>query len=214
MIRINIAAVVRWEKLRHRSFSTMDLENEDDVLTLLYCVSPEAHEKQVTYDLYAATLRNAPKVMRKEAQGLSSYHKYIAQFQQEAKHTTSDQEDEKPTFISDIAARLIITGGMDASYVMNEMAIEDIGIFAKAMGEHIRQDAESHRLWTYLTVYPHVSRETARGKMRSPQTFYPFPWEVEEKISKAPAEIEKLRASEAEFKAKMAKSNWKPMNNK
>lgn len=192
----------------------MDIENEDDVLTLLYCVSQSTHEKQITYDVYASALRNAPKVMRKEMQNLSSYHQYIAQFQDNAKSTEGNSDDEEPTLISDLAARLIITGGMDASYVMNEMAIEDIGMFAKAMGEHIRQDAESHRLWTYLTVYPHVSRETARGKMRSPQSFYPFPWEVEEKISKAPAEIEKLRASEAEFKAKMAKSNWKPMNNK
>ena len=123
----------------------------------------------------------------------------MAQFQRDIQAQSTDGTDGATPKMSEVAARLIITGGMDASFVLNELPVEDIGFYVKELGEKIKHEEESRRLWTYLSMIPHLSKEAMRGKMRSPQTFHPFPWEAEELAEQSRRNIEKNKDTFEKF---------------
>jgi hypothetical protein len=105
--------------------------------------------------------------------------------------------------MGDIAARLIVMGGMDARYVMREMTVEDMLMFVKALDDKQRQEAESQRLWTYLSMLPHVDGK----KLNTPQKLLMFPWEVETRVK----EVQQVTAElKAEFESFMRSTTPAP----
>ena len=212
-MRLTISATIRWEKLTGKSFYSMDFSSEDDLVRLLYCCTPEHELNYATYELYQKTITAAPKVFKKAIRELSAYQSYVAQFQRDIHAQTDDGKDEDSPKMSEVAARLIITGGMDASFVLNEMPVEDIGFYVKELGEKIKHEEESRRLWTYLSMIPHLSKETVRGRMRSPQTFHPFPWEAKELAEQSRRNIEQHKETFERFMRgellDPQKLNWK-----
>lgn len=199
MLHIDVASVVRWEKLSGKSFALIDFSCEDDMLQMMYCATSDLHGKYTSFKEYRAAMLNAPRVMKKALRELAQYHEYISQFKQSIKESADVKEDSAPELVADMAARLIVHGGMSASFVMFQMPVEDMGIYAKVMGEKIKQQAESDRLWCYLSILPHVSKKATRTRMRSPQTFYPFPWEEEDMAKQGLANIEKNKETFEKF---------------
>ena len=213
-MKLTISATIRWEKLTGNSFSMMDFSSEDDLLQLLYCCTPESELNCATYDEYKRAVSVAPKALKKAIESLSVYQSYVAQFQKEIKESNPKEADSESPKMSEVAARLIITGGMDASFVLNELPVEDIGFYVKELGEKIKHEEESRRLWTYLSMIPHLSKEAIRGKMRSPQTFHPFPWEAEELAERSRRNIEQNKDTFEKFmRGELFDPNqfsWKP----
>lgn len=199
-MRLTISSTIRWEKLTGASFATVDFSSEEDLLQLLYCCHSESELDYATYELFKKAMADAPKALQKSLKALASYQSYVAQFQRDIKEADAarKESDDAPR-MSEVAARLIITGGMDAGFVLYELPVEDIGIYIKELGEKLKREEESRRLWTYLSIIPHVSKEAMRSKMRSPQTFYPFPWEAEELAAQSRRNIEENKDTFEKF---------------
>ena len=68
---------------------------------------------------------------------------------------------------------------------MDEMDISDIPVFIEAYEKKKREEMEASRLWTFLSVAPHIDTK----KIRSVEDFFLFPWEIEGKKKKAEAEM-------------------------
>ena len=65
--------------------------------------------------------------------------------------------------------------------MMQEMTIEDMTLFIKALNEKVRQEEESRRRWTYFSILPHVDGK----KLSSPDKMMIFPWEAEQQKREA-----------------------------
>ena len=105
------------------------------------------------------------------------------QFQSEGK-----EGEKSDRYFSDIAG-MIIANGIDANFVLNDMEIYDVDFILKGIDEKRRQDMTERRLWTYLTILPHID---AKKSGLTAVKLYPFPWEEE---SLKQEEAEDLRKS-------------------
>ncbi len=198
--KICIETFIRWEQLTGRSFQSINFENEDDLHRLLYCAYWVETGCITSYDTFAKTMKANPKQFRKALNNLTRYNSLTQQFSglaPEAHEQTA--EDTEMTghlsLISDVATRLIIVGGMDARYVMREMTINDMLLFVRALDDKQRQESESQRLWTYLSMLPHVDGK----KLDTPQKLVTFPWEVEERKQELKRVKEELYAEFESF---------------
>lgn len=195
---ICIEAFVRWEQLTGRSFNEFDYSSVDDIHRLLYCAYVINTQAPTTFEVFLNTLQINARLYKKALKDVAQHNIILAQFQAEATDVESVEpiEDVPSPTIGDITARLIITGGLDARYVMREMALCDLPRYIKALDDKIRQEAESQRMWTYLSILPHVSRNS----LQSPQKLITFPWEAAEAKAKAQQVAEEMAD---EFKAFM-----------
>jgi hypothetical protein len=174
---ICIEAYIRWEQLTGRSFQQMNFEDVADLHRLLYCAYLIGQPNPATFEVFEQTLLGNPRLYKQAINHLSRYNTVSAQFASIKQQPTLTEETEPsaPMLLGDVAARLVVSGGLDAHYVMREMTIEDMLRYVKALDEKQRQQAESQRLWTYLSILPHIDKK----KCPSPEKMLPFPWEVE-----------------------------------
>lgn len=181
-----------------RSFQTMSFENEDDLYRLLYCAYWVGTGCDAPYEIFERTLRKNPKYLSQAIYQISHYNTLSRQFSvlTPVVEKDSDEEGSTPSFMGDIAAHLVVEGGLDARYVMRDMTIEDMLLFIKAIDNKQRQTAESQRMWTYISILPHVDKK----KLKTPQNLIMFPWEVESRKQEAEKATEELKA---EFEAFM-----------
>ena len=163
-MRLTIKSIIRWEQLSSKPFTEIDITSESDIETLLYCTS----DMSVTFDLYKGTF-NSPKVLKKKISDLVSYMSVYAQFVPK-----SDDKGENQ-YIRDIASSLIASG-IDAHFVFDELELQDLPIITKAIEERKKEDMESKRLFTYLTILPHIDAEKLPNGAKD---LLPFPWDEE-----------------------------------
>ena len=198
---ICIEAFIRWEQLTKRSFQTMDFESPDDLHKLLYCAYVVNDPTEIpTCEVFCKAIESNKKLYSKAIKALVRYNSVVAQFTTTTPADTPAVEagQETPT-LGEAVARLIVQGGVDARYAMREMTMEDMLLLLKALDDKQRQEAEMHRLWTYITVAPHIDQK----KTPTPQKLYPFAWESTQ-IKKA----EKITdADKADFEAFMRGTN-------
>ncbi len=185
--KLTIEAIIRWEQMTGRSFATIDLSEDRDMRRLLYCSTVVGIENPVTFGIFERMLENG-KVNNRLRREFSSRSEFVAQFvrRQKTQDAAGTGANQTGT-IASIAARLIITGGMDAHFVMRELFIEDLPMYIDALNDRIHHELESMRLWTYLQVLPHVNGR----KISSPKKLFTFPWEKEEEERKARESIER-----------------------
>lgn len=190
--RLDIEAVIRWEQMTGRSFLSMDFSNDEDLRRLLYCATVTCAAKPFTFEVFEQTLNNK-KIVDAAIRSLSVYSAFTAQFsrkQDMVSHGVADAAQE--VTIGSIAAKLIVSAGIDAHFVMHEMFIEDLPLYIEALNDRIRHEEESRRLWTFYTILPHIDAK----KLKTPQKLHVFPWEAEDVARRAQ---EELARSEQEF---------------
>lgn len=204
-LRINLAAICRWERLTDRSFATLDMTNEGDLMRLLYCASPSAIEEEHTFEIFEQTLHSSKNLMSNALYALNRHNAYIEQFRHAAEHAPAPDNADTPERISAVVARLIVQGGMSPEYVLEKMPIDDLTMYADALSESFKREEESRRLWCFLGLIPHVKE----GAIKTPKDLYRFPWEEAEIASKAEDDLAKLRQSNAEFKQQLQAAKWK-----
>ena len=206
--KICIEAFVRWEQLTGRAFQTMDFESPDDLCQLLYCARLVANpDEQATYEVFSTALHSNNRFYKQAITSLMRYNNVVSQFTSTTQPTTaaeSDKDSASSPTLGEAVARLIVVGGVDARFVMRDMSIADMLLLVKAIDDKQRQEAESARLWTYISVAPHIDQK----KTPNPQKLYPFPWEAEQIKQKA---IEVAESSMEEFEAFMRQT---PKNKK
>ena len=191
--RLDIEAIVRWEQMTGRSFLHMDFSDENDMRRLLYCATVACAAEPFTFDVFEQTLQSE-KIVAAEVRSLTAYSAFAAQFSRKQKIAgKSDACATQNVTIGSIAAKLIVSAGMDAHFVMHEMLVADLPMYIEALNDKLRHEEESRRLWTFYAILPHVDGK----KLKNPQKLHIFPWEAEEAARKA---REELVRSEQEFR--------------
>lgn len=187
-IRLSIKAIVKAEQILSKPFTDIDYTNVDELTKLLYCTVLVNNPVSFTFEEYLIIAENEKQFasMLKE---IEKANKVLEQFTKSDKSGSSSTVGD-PQYIKDIAAMLVMSG-LDAHYVMNEMEISDIPIFIEAYEKKKREEMEASRLWTFLSIIPHIDTK----KVKSPKDLMMFPWEEEE--AQRAAEEALLRDAEA-----------------
>ena len=182
-IGLTIKSIIRWEQLTGKAFSQIDYTNKEDVEALLYtttiCNSPE---EQYTFEVFRLTLEN-PKLTKHLISELERFFAVMMQFQKKNQEKRTD--DAAPEQIGKIVATLIMAG-LSPDYALNEMEIWDLPLYIEAYERKRKEEMEASRIWTYLTILPHVGS----GNLKSARDIFPFPWEMEEIQKEAERAIE------------------------
>lgn len=177
-IKFTLKAVMRAEQLLEKPFSQIDYSCSGEVMKLLYCAVLANNDAVFTFEEFCSLAENEKQldVMIKE---MEKYGRVMNQF---ADLSADHDKGDAPAgpYMKDLATMLVFAG-MDAHYVMNEMEIYDIQVWAEALDKKKREEMEASRMWTFLSVVPHINT----GKIRSPEDFFPFPWEIERQKKEA-----------------------------
>lgn len=181
-IRLSIKAIIRAEQILSKPFTDIDYTNVEELTKLLYCTVLANNPVLFTYEEFQVIAENEKQfaTMIKEIEKVNNV---LEQFTQSGK-SGSVEAIEGAQYIKDLAGMLILSG-LDAHYVMDEMDISDIPVFIEAYEKKKREEMEASRLWTFLSVAPHIDTK----KIRSVEDFFLFPWEIEGKKKKAEAEM-------------------------
>ena len=176
-IGLTIKSIIRWEQLRKKSFSLMDYANEEDVEELLYPTTICNNENTMySFDIFRKTLSNQ-KLVREMVSKLETETAVLSQFQKKQEKADIGSTDDSPGTIADIVSTLIMSG-LDAQYALNEMELCDLPLYIEAYEKKRKEDMESARMWTYLTILPHID---ARKMENGAKDLITFPWEEAEK---------------------------------
>lgn len=176
-IGLTIKSIIRWEQLRKKSFSLMDYANEEDVEALLYTTTICNNENTMySFDIFRKTLSNQ-KLVREMVSKLETETAVLSQFQKKQEKADIGSTDDSPGTIADIVSTLIMSG-LDAQYALNEMELCDLPLYIEAYEKKRKEEMESARMWTYLTILPHID---ARKMENGAKDLITFPWEEAEK---------------------------------
>ena len=177
-----MAAIIRWEQMTRRTFRCINFADEDDAQRLLYCSYIVGLDNPPSYAEFRTLIATNKRYRRLFVSAMERYNDFLLQFSaRETPEEGAEQDASEGCSIGDIAAKLIVSGGIDARYVMQEMTIEDMTLFIKALNEKVRQEEESRRRWTYFSILPHVDGK----KLSSPDKMMIFPWEAEQQKREA-----------------------------
>lgn len=180
--RLTLRAVLLFEKLTARSFSSIDLQDEDDAQVLIYCLQRNtSNGSRLPLELWRSTLKSEAvraeyyRVLGLAIEELGEVSIGITKGNSEEADALGVTYEDAPTFTS-IASMLIISGGLDAGYVMDQLELWELPALLKGLEQRTRERMEHSRLFTWLIMLPHLSRDAAD----SPEKILPFPWEKPE----------------------------------
>lgn len=176
-IGLTIKSIVRWEQLRKKSFSLMDYSDREDVDSLLYTTTIcNSEGVMYTLDVFRKTLSNE-KLVREMVSKLEREIAVLSQFQKKQESPGKGSNEGIPEMIGSIVSTLVMSG-LDAYYAFNEMELCDLPLYIEAYEKKRKEDMESARMWTYLTILPHID---ARKMENGAKDLITFPWEEAEK---------------------------------
>lgn len=177
-ISLSIKAIVKAEQILSKPFTDIDYTDVDELTKLLYCTVLANNSVSFTFEEFQLITENEKQfaAMIKE---IERTNKVMEQFTKSDKSGSGSIEGE-PQYMKDVAGTLIMSG-LDAHYVMNEMEISDIPIFIEAYEKKKRDDMEASRLWTFLSIVPHIDIK----KVKFPKDLMMFPWEEEDALKAA-----------------------------
>lgn len=177
IIRLTIKAIIRWEQLRRKSFSLMDYTSKDDVDALLYTTTICNNDGMVyTFDIFRRTLSNE-KLIKEMISKLERETALLSQFQKKQEGANIGNTEGSPEMVGSIISTLIMSG-LDAHYALNEMELCDLPLYIESYEKKRKEDMESSRMWTYLTILPHID---ARKMKNGAKDLIVFPWEEVER---------------------------------
>lgn len=185
-VKLNIKSIIKFEQFTNKSFNEIDYTNADDLLKLMYCIVLSNNPEVFTYEEFQELIKSK-KISKAISDKFNKEIKLIELFSnKEIKDEVVEEQqpDRGKTYIKDIAAILVVNAGLDINFVMNEMSINDISLYMEAYNNSVKQQMESSRLWTYLTLLPNLD-----SKVNSPVKLYPFPWELEAQVKQDEAEL-------------------------
>jgi len=190
IIKLNLKSIIKYEQLTGKSFNEIDQTNQDDMLKLIYCIVLCNNSQLFEYDEFVDIL-NSKKLSKEIFDKFNRTLKLIEQFKtKDVIDIINNNEitgNTETLFIKDIAATLIVSAGIDAHFVLNEMEIIDVNMYMTAYNNKTKETMELSRLWTFLTLLPNLDQ-----KVNTPQKLFSFPWDNEKK------EVKKLM-TENEF---------------
>lgn len=175
--KLTLRAVLLFEKLTARSFSSLSILDEEDAVTLLYCLQRcEEGGSVLPLDVWKQVLESEAVRSDLYARLERTLEAMIPLSLPEGTSPTEEtDEDTSPDFTS-IAGMLVVEGGLSPSYVMDTMELWELPAFLDALDRKKREALEHQRLFTWMTMMPHLSSDS----VGSPEELLPFPWEQAE----------------------------------
>lgn len=177
--KLTLRAVLLFEKLTARSFSSLSILDEEDAVTLLYCLQRcEEGGSVLPLDVWKQVLESESVKSGLYARLERTLEAMIPlSFTSSESATSAEVEDngDAPDFTS-IAGMLVVDGGLSPSYVMDTMELWEIPAFLDALDRKKKEHLEHQRLFTWMTMMPHLSSDS----VGSPEELLPFPWEQAE----------------------------------
>lgn len=180
-MRLTISAIIKWEQLNQKPFSTMNYTNENDIVSLFYVCSPDM-EKTTLSDFKKNLSDDSIKIMIAD---FDRQMQIASQYQPVQKKESSKTEKSDPVYIKDLVP-LLIMEGLDVHYALDKMELYDISLFLNAYEQRNRNNLELSRLWTFMQLSPHLSKQ-----IKSPKDLIPFRWEIEKEAEITKEETEK-----------------------
>lgn len=175
---LNIKTICYFEMVTGKHFFNTQITDED-ISYLLYSMLVVNNDIVLTYPAFKILLED-PRVMRwcmVEGEKMRRKMEMIL-----PNRGTDDTEggEKGDLSVTDVATYLIVKHRMDAHYVMYEMDLWEMNSFVLAGNDETQYNLENDRLWTYLTMLPHIDGK----KLTSPKKLLPFPWEEDSKDKK------------------------------
>lgn len=198
--QLTVKSVIRWEQMRGKSFSLMDYSDREDIETLLYTMSIGSFKAPYKYEVFKSVLADE-KFMEEMSVSLGRIISVMTQFKNNVNVGSGDSGGDRAETVGNIVATLIMSG-LDAHYALNEMELQDLPLYIEAYENKRKDEMESARLWTYLTILPHID---AKAMENGAKDLISFPWEQKPKEE---AEINDSEVERFEEFLKKGKKLW------
>lgn len=194
--KLNLKAISIAEGLLDAAFTDFDFSDIDTNLTLMYAVYVANTGGNMTLDDFKDILDEKISTdIRKALDFSGQFDKSFDESQRGSDDPTSSSQRGsgdssadvmKGVKLSEQAIYLIVRGGLDPHYVMYEMDLYEMGVFAESIGEVQKERMEEQRLWTYYSILPHVGSD----KLKHPSDLLTFAWEEDSKRRQYLKELE------------------------
>lgn len=186
-IKLTVKAVVMYETLSNKKFSTVALSLEDTVL-LMYCSFVCSTGLEIDMQAFSVMLENKD-LSNRLTRGLKRMERFLSQFSKEGEEgeKKTDGEEKEEFSITDMVNRLIFGYGVSADYVMNQMELWELNNFFDGAEKQYKEAIEEKRLWTFLQVAPQIDLK----KCKNPDQFFPLPWTEKRRKEQLQKELER-----------------------
>lgn len=182
-LKLNIKSIIYYERLTRKPFSEFK-GNEEDVVPLLYCMLVANNDFKRTYEETIKYLFTDEKFVEEINSRLQKIFIFESQFfnkEEENKEIPTEnnpqnKEDTNKVFIYQLVPILVMDCNLNIDYVLNEMHYSEIDSYIKYRDDKNKNRLEEKRLFTYLTIMPHIN-----AKKLTVSELLPFSWEKEEK---------------------------------
>lgn len=181
-LKLNIKSIINYERLTGKPFSEFS-GSEEDVLPLLYCMLVSNNDFKRTYEETIEFLFTDEKFVEEINSRLQQIFLFESQFfNQEvnkelpSQNNTQNKEESNKVFIHQLVPILVMDCNLAINYVLNEMHYSEIDSYIKYRDDKNKNRLEEKRLFTYLTIMPHIN-----AKKLTVNELLPFSWEKEEK---------------------------------
>lgn len=180
-LKLNIASAKLFERIASKSFYDMV---DEDILMLAYCCLVANNDFFISYETFLGMLGNRKIALwvEKEMERMGDFLKDIIKIETEQEAGGDGTKVENPR-ISDLAADLVVSYGMNPHYVDYEMPIYELDIYYKAAERRFHAELEEKRMFSYLSNMANFKK-----KMKL-EEYLPLPWEIETKKKKAEEEL-------------------------
>lgn len=176
--QLTLRAVLLFEKLTARSFSSLSILDEEDAVTLLYCLQRcEEGGSVLPFEVWKQVLESEAVKSELYARLERTLEAMIPLSLPEGTAPTEETDEATSPDFTSIAGMLVVDGGLSPSYVMDTMELWEIPAFLDALDRKKKEHLEHQRLFTWMTMMPHLSSDS----VGSPEELLPFPWEQAEK---------------------------------
>lgn len=183
--RLNIKSIIKTEMMLGKPFSAIDYTDEQEIRTLLYCIlfvnNPDERMSIKEFDI----IMQNPSISQKIYQCYKKECELISGCITET-HPQKNEEKQNELYIKDLIPHLAASAVINIYYLLYEMELSELPLYIKAAEQIKREKMEEDRLWTFLSILPHIDAK----KIKSPSEFYTFPWEKETKIEEVKKNIE------------------------
>jgi len=193
VIKLNIKSIVKFEQLTNKSFNQIEFSNEDDLTKLLYCIVLTNNPEKHTYETFKELLQTK-KLGKEIVDKFNTIINIMEQFTKESKITSTvlEHDNNQVQYIRDIVGMLVVDGNVSIDYMMNEMEIYELPIYLNAYNDKVKQQMENNRLWTYLSILPHIDSK----KLDEPKKLIQFPWEM---VKEKETSVNNIKCNEEEL---------------
>lgn len=175
--KLTLRAVLLFEKLTARSFSSLSILDEEDAVTLLYCLQRcEEGGSVLPIDVWKQVLESEAVKSQLYARLERTLEAMIPLSLPEGTAPTEETDEATSPDFTSIAGLLVVDGGLSPSYVMDTMELWELPAVLDALDRKKREALEHQRLFTWMTMMPHLSSDS----VGSPEELLPFPWEQAE----------------------------------